>query len=237
MDKLSLSCLAVAVAVIATPAAAQDEIYLEITSPGLRRVAVAAPPLMVLPGTPADVAHTFQQTLDGDLAAAAPIAVVDPKLYSLVEDDPRPEVLNQRWRSIGAQFLLTGTVVRGGGQLVVEARLVDLVSGEFAFAKRYRAGVSAAEVVAHTLANDLVQVFTGRPGPFLSKMAFISDRNDSANSSSGVSSRSVRMASPPMPTVNPSPYSLLTSRYFSSVRSSPRFKGVSLGSVTTYDSK
>ncbi len=177
--KSSLACLAAFLMVTATTADAQDELYLEITSPGLQRVAVAAPPLMVLPGTPADVAHTFQGTLDGDLAAAAPIALVDPRLYSLVEDDPRPEVLNQRWRSIGAQFLLTGTVVRGGGQLVVEARLVDLVSGEYAFAKRYRAGVSAGDVVAHTLANDLVQVFTGRPGPFLSKMAFISDRTGS----------------------------------------------------------
>ncbi len=177
--KSPLAFLAVAIVFIfvATVADAQDEIYLEITSPGLQRVAVAAPPLMVLPGTPADVAHAFQGVLDQDLAAAAPIALVDPRLYSLVEDDPRPEILNQRWRSIGAQFLLTGTVVRGGGQLVVEARLVDLVSGEFAFAKRYRAGVSAADVVAHTLANDLVQVFTGRPGPFLSKMAFISDRS------------------------------------------------------------
>jgi TolB protein len=154
-----------------------DEIYLEITQPGLRRVAVAAPPLMVLPGTPADVARGFQETLDEDLAAAAPIAVVERRLYALVEDDPRPEVLNQRWQSIGAQFLLSGTVVRAGGQLVVEARLTDLVSGELAFAKRYRAGLSATEVVAHTMANDLVQVFTGRPGPFLSRIAFISNRS------------------------------------------------------------
>ena len=168
---------AVAVCLMAAGTApAQDEIYLEITSPGLRRVAVAAPPLMVLPGTPADAARGFQETLDEDLSAAAPIAIVERRLYSLVEDDPRPEVLNERWRSIGAQFLLSGTVVRAGGQLVVEARLVDLVSGEFAFAKRYRAGISASAVVAHTLANDLVQVFTGRQGPFLSRIAFISDR-------------------------------------------------------------
>jgi TolB protein len=60
---------------------------------------------------------------------------------------------------------------------VVEARLVDLVSSEFAFAKRYRAGISASQVVAHTMANDLVQVFTGRPGPFLSRIAYISDRS------------------------------------------------------------
>ena len=37
------------------------------------------------------------------------------ELYTLVEDDPRPEVLHQRWRAIGAQFLLSGTVVRAGG--------------------------------------------------------------------------------------------------------------------------
>ncbi len=59
-------------AIVAVSASAQDEIYLEITSPGLRRVAVAAPPLMVLPGTPAEVALGFQRTLDEDLAAAAP---------------------------------------------------------------------------------------------------------------------------------------------------------------------
>ena len=161
---------------LASIAAAQDDIYLEITQPGLRKVTVAAPPLMVLPGTPADVAKGFQETLDVDLAAAAPIAIVERRLYALVEDDPRPEVLNERWRSIGAQFLLSGTVVRAGGQIVVETRLIDLVSGEFAFAKRYRAGISASEVVAHTLANDLVQVFTGRQGPFLSRIAYISDR-------------------------------------------------------------
>ena len=147
------------------PAAGQDELYLEITQPGLRRVAVAAPPLVVLPGTTAEVAGDFQRTLDNDLAAAAPITLVDRRLHALVEDDPRPEVLHQRWRAVGAQFLLSGTVVRAGGQLVVEARLVDLVSGEYAFAKRYRAGVSAVQVVAHTLANDLVQVFTGQTGP------------------------------------------------------------------------
>lgn len=161
----------------AIPAAAQNELYLEITQPGLRRVAVAAPPLMVLPGTPVDASKIFQETLDNDLAAAAPIALVDTKLYVLVEDDPRPEILNQRWRAIGAQFLLSGTLVRAGGQLVVEARLVDLVSGEFAFAKRYRAGITASQVVAHTLANDIVQVFTGRPGPFLSRIGFISTRS------------------------------------------------------------
>jgi TolB protein len=162
--------------ILGQPAFAQDELYLEITQPGLRRVAVATPPLMVLPGTPAEASAEFQTTLDNDLGAAAPIAIVDPRLYTLVEDDPRPEVLNQRWRAIGAQFLLSGTVVRAGGQLVVEARLVDLVSGEFAFAKRYRAGITASPVVAHTLANDIVQVFTGRPGPFLSRIGFISDR-------------------------------------------------------------
>ncbi len=169
--------LAVAFVLPAAPGPAPEELYLEITRSGLRQVSVAAPPLMILPGTPAEVAHDFQQTLDKDLDAAAPIAVLDRQLYRLVEDDPRPEILHTRWQSIGAQFLLSGTVVRAGGQLVVEARLVDLVSAEYAFAKRYRAGISAFQTVAHTLANDLVQVFTGRPGPFLSRIAFVSDRS------------------------------------------------------------
>lgn len=174
---LILAGLVVLMLLPAGHASAQgDDLYLEITRPGLHRVAVAAPPMLILPGTPIDVARPFQETLDADLQAAGPIAVVEPRLYALVEDDPRPEILHQRWRSIGAQFLLNGTIVKAGGQIVVEARLVDLVSGELAFAKRYRAGISSSAVTAHTIANDLVQVFTGRPGPFLSRIAFVSDR-------------------------------------------------------------
>ncbi len=171
--------VAVFAALVLTAAvgASQDELYLQITQPGLARVSVATPPFLVLPGTPSDVSREFQRLLDADLEVAAPIAVLDRKLYTLVEDDPRPKVVYERWRSIGAKFLLTGTIVRAGGQLVVEARLVDLVSGEYAFAKRYRSGLNATQVLAHTLANDLVQVFTGRPGPFLSRIAFVSDRS------------------------------------------------------------
>jgi len=177
MSRVHIVLLLLAGSLAAVPAAAQDDLYLELTQPGLRRVAVATPQLMILPGTPTEIARGFQEALDRDLAAAAPIVVVDSRLYTLVEDDSRTEILYQRWRAIGAQFLLSGTVVRAAGQLVVEARLIDLVSGEFAFAKRYRAGTSATTVVAHTLANDLVQVFTGRPGPFLSRIAHISDRS------------------------------------------------------------
>lgn len=174
----TLGVLLFVTTLVAAPGASQgDDLYLEITQPGLRRVAVATPPLLILPGTPVDVVQPFQETLDADLRAAAPIAVVDPRLYGLIEDDPRPDVLHQRWRSIGAQFLLSGTIVRAGGQVVIEARLVDLVSGELAFAKRYRAGISATAVAAHTIANDIVQVFTGRPGPFLSRIAFVSNRS------------------------------------------------------------
>lgn len=178
MTRICLILSAFLVTLIAQPVAAQgDDIYLEITQPGLSRVSVAAPPFLILPGTQIEVAREFQNTVDGDLRAAAPIAVLNSRLYELVEDDPRPDVLHQRWRAIGAQFLLTGTIVRAGGQVVIEARLVDLVSGDLAFAKRYRSGISAVAVASHTLANDLVQVFTGRPGPFLSRIAFVSDRS------------------------------------------------------------
>ena len=115
---------------------AQDELYLEITQPGLRRVAVAAPPLMVLPGTPAEAAKVFQETLDNDLAAAAPLAVVDQRLYALVEDDPRPDVLNQRWPSIGEALDALGSEQTedaevGRHNMIELATSAVTISGEF----------------------------------------------------------------------------------------------------------
>jgi len=115
----------------------------------LRRVAVRRSAADGPAGNSGDVGGPFQATLDEDLAAAAPIAVVDRRSTRWWRTTPGPRSSTSAGGR-SRQFLLSGTVVRAGGELVVEARLIDLVSGEYAFAKRYRAGVSAAPW-SHTL--------------------------------------------------------------------------------------
>jgi len=164
--------------VLTALAFAQDEVYLQVTTPGLQRVSLAAPPFAPRPGTDTAAAASFTATLTRDLEQTAVLALLPADRIALVVVDPgNANLTRQRWRSVGAQFLLEGTVAGAGAQFVCEARLWDLASGEVAYSRRLQSPAALATTVAHTLANELIHLFTGRPGPFLSRIAFVSDRS------------------------------------------------------------
>jgi TolB protein len=168
---------AASLALVGAPMLAQDEVYLKVTNPGLSRVVVGLPAFVSRPGTDLAAGATLFSTLKQDLGEIAVIALVSDENAALVVEDPANAPLTrQRWRAVGAQFLLNGTLAGAGNQLVVEARLWDLASGEIAYARRFQGTTSLAATMAHTLANELVHLFTGKPGPFLSRIAFVSDR-------------------------------------------------------------
>ncbi len=175
--KAKLPLLWICLAAAALSAEAQEEIYLKVTSPGLTRVMIAMPGFPTRPGADAAAAATLTGTLRKDLDETAVLGLVPPENVRLVVVDPtNPTLTRQRWRAVGAQFLLDGTISGAGSQIVLEVRLWDLTSGEVAYSRRLQGGSQLAATIAHTLANELVHLFTGRPGPFLSRIAFISDR-------------------------------------------------------------
>jgi TolB protein len=163
--------------VAALPGYGQDEVYLQVTSPGLQRLVLALPSPTERPGVDTAAAGQFVTTLQSDLGQTAVLALLPEEKAKLVEiDATNPSLTRQRWRSVGAQFLLETSLAGAGAQLVVEVRLWDLASGEVAYSRRLQGSAALAPTMAHTLANELVKLFTGRPGPFLSRIAFVSDR-------------------------------------------------------------
>lgn len=162
---------------LAGSSAAQDEVYLKVTSPGLQRVVVAILPAVLKPGADAAASGVFGATLAHDLGATAVISLLPDNVVRSVAPSPDdPAKMRGQFKAAGAQFLLDSTLASSGSQLVAEVRLWDLVSGEIAFSRRLQAGSTLAPTMAHTLANELLRLFTGKPGPFLSRIAFISDR-------------------------------------------------------------
>ncbi len=178
MKKRVFPAALVALAIPLTPAWSQEEVYLQVTNPGLASVVIALPSPLVRGGSESAPAKTFADTLRLDLEQSAVIRLLDPERERLVTVDPaQPALTRQRWRAVGAQFLLDSTVATAGAQVVTDIRLWDLASGEIAYSRRLQAPTNLAATMAHTLANELVRLFTGRPGPFLSRIAFISDRS------------------------------------------------------------
>ena len=64
------------------------------------------------------------------------------------------------------------------GDNAAEARLLD-TTGVSQFGKRYRGTAPALSRMAHMIANDLVRTINGKPGIFLSQIAFASNRSGS----------------------------------------------------------
>ncbi|MEA2237951.1 MAG: TolB protein [Thermoanaerobaculia bacterium] len=79
-------------------------------------------------------------------------------------------------KAANAQFVLALKIDQQGEEYIVDARLLDSTGAQQS-GQRYRGGVGALTRIAHTLANDLVRVVNGKPGIFLSLIAFASNRS------------------------------------------------------------
>ncbi len=119
----------------------------------------------------------FYTTLSDDLAGSGVFVVADPALYPKGMRPPKSREEGDAWKATSAQFLVDTRLSPDGGNVIVEALLWDLGTLKSIMGKTYTGETRAARRIAHTLASDLVRQFTGRPGPFLTKIAFSSDRD------------------------------------------------------------
>lgn len=78
-------------------------------------------------------------------------------------------------KRLQAQFHLQLNVWTEGQEYVIEARLVDQ-AGAAQLRKRYRSPASALARTAHMLSNEIVKTLNGKPGVFLSQIAYASNR-------------------------------------------------------------
>lgn len=176
------ACLAAAVSMHAQTRPATtpppQELELVISKPTARKLALAVPE-MATPGTSAmrsQVAEPFTATLRSDAEYSGVFVVAEPANYPTGVREPTSTEIADRWRGTGAEMLVDTRATISGDRVVVEARVWDLASRTMVLGRRYTGGVSYVERMAHTLANDLVKHFTGKPGLFLSTIVFVSDR-------------------------------------------------------------
>lgn len=161
---LSLSSLLMA----ALPAAAQqDDLYLELRTPGIVKLNFSFLPL---------VDHSlWNQTLREDLAASEAFTLIETGVPS--GGDPLKYF--DALKSAGVDFYLSTAVEPSGTALVLRHNLYEVKSKKVILAKSYRGGPEALPSMAHTLADELVLYLTGQKGLSLTKIAFVSDRTAS----------------------------------------------------------
>ena len=75
----------------------------------------------------------------------------------------------------GAHYMLKMNVFREGADYLIDAEIFA-TTGERVRGQRYRASEAALTRTAHTIANDLLRQVSGRPGIFMTQIAFASNR-------------------------------------------------------------
>lgn len=150
----------VAAGLFATPSAAQLPGEVTVgTSEGVERIPLAVSEML---GTP-EASRVVRRVVLDDLAMSGD--------FDLVPDGPRA-----RHRLSGLVESTPGDGADGSVEHVVTVSLEEIASGRVLTARRLRGGESSLRRIGHRIADEILEVFTGREGAFDSRIAFVSDR-------------------------------------------------------------
>ena len=176
---LAAACLAL---LAVAPRAEQQPPAVSLTITGepgvLPRLAV--PDFIPLSGDADSIAaaRTLGETLFADLAFEREYDMIPRDTYaSIPASRSFAAVAFDRWRELGADGLVVGTVQRQGDTLRVEVRLFGVKQRQSAFGREYVGSLSNPRYIAHTAADEIYQSQLALRGVARTKIAFVSDRD------------------------------------------------------------
>jgi TolB protein len=168
----------------ATPApqrpAQQSEIELSISGEPGAPPRYAVPDFLALSSDPetAAAATTIASVLWDDLAFEREFYLIPRDTYASI---PRAASLSDvpfdRWRELGADGLVIGTVQKTGNGLRLEVRLFNVRSRQAVFSREYSGPATNPRFFAHTVADEVHQQQRALRGVARTKLTFSSDRD------------------------------------------------------------
>jgi TolB protein len=146
---------------------------------------MAVPPFIALTADPETqaAAKTIGDVLWDDLEFEKEYYMIPRDTYRSI---PPPASLDQvpldRWKELGADAVLVGTVRKTASGVTVQFRLMSVASGASVMAKEYTGStrsilVNESRVYAHTIADEVHKEQRGLNGIARTKLAFTSDRD------------------------------------------------------------
>ena len=154
---------------LATSAFAQTQITTTIGANQAANVTRVAMPFPELgPGIDAaQVNSAFFGPLARDVAASG--------VFAIAPLPPNVPVTSDLLKRINAMASVRITIKQEGQDYIVAARMTDTTDTEL-YGRQYRGPAAALTKTAHLIADAMVRAINGKPGIFLSQIAFASDR-------------------------------------------------------------
>ena len=161
------------------PWTVQAQVTGDIVGAGGRKYPIAISPLKNLTTAPdpAKVSEGIADAIVYDLDLSGWFQVLDRAAY--IEHPQRSGITLgtfdfKDWSTIGAEGLVKGGFSAQGDEITVELRLFDVPQSKERVGKRYTGRVKDFRRIAHKFADEIINQFTGVPGIFNTRIAYVS---------------------------------------------------------------
>jgi len=138
---------------------------------------LAVPDFIALDADAAELAKELAQVLYDDLAFEGEYDLIPRDTYASIPPARSfTDAPFDRWRELGADGLVLGTVSHSGATVKVEMRLVDVRSRRQTLGRQYSGPATNPRLYAHTMSDEIHETQSGLKGVARTKLTFSSDR-------------------------------------------------------------
>jgi TolB protein len=164
------------------PPASQGEIQISIKGDSGAPAHYAVPDFIALTTDKetVDAAKLIAEVLWADLAFEREFDMIPRDTYGTIEQIPSTDTINfDRWRELGADGVVKGSVRRTGNTFQVEMRLFGVQARRVALGRIYdNVSLRNPRAAAHTIADEIHDTQSGLRGVARTKLTFVSDRDN-----------------------------------------------------------
>ncbi|MEO5357517.1 MAG: Tol-Pal system beta propeller repeat protein TolB [Nitrospirae bacterium YQR-1] len=145
---------------------AEARLYVDITSPGQRKLPVAVQDFLGMPE-----GKEVSDAVESDLGFTGLFAMLEKSKQ--VEGAGAP-FSPENWRPLGVDAVVKGTLeVSPGGEINATVAVYDVSEANTMMKKKYTTKKDLIRPLAHRIADDIYEAITGQKGIFSSKIAFV----------------------------------------------------------------
>jgi TolB protein len=164
---------------VVQPRSASPQVVGEIVGQGGQKFPIAVSPLRNLGGgaDPGKLSEGIADAMVHDLDLSGWFKVLDRSAYI---ENPQQSGITlgtfdfKNWSTIGAEGVVKGGFSVQGDEVTVELRLFDVYQNKERIGKRYTGAVKDYRRIAHKFVDEIVNQFTGTPGIFNTRIAYVS---------------------------------------------------------------
>jgi TolB protein len=110
-----------------------------------------------------------------DMAHSIFLSPINPSTFPEKPANPDAAPNLDVWKTVNAQFVLTGSVEGGGSKLTARFRLWDVATGEQVAGEQFSGDAASARRVAHMISDRVFSRVTGEKGFFDSRVVFVDE--------------------------------------------------------------